>query len=129
MATKKKKMNLTEQAGEILRIAEASGAETNFFFVTTFKRYQVQIKMLNDLEKVLNEEGTLVTKEYVKNRKNLYANPALREYNNTTNSANKTVETLMKILKGFEGGGGGDEEDELLKILNGVANDDESDRK
>lgn len=129
MATKKKKMNLTEQAGEILRIAEASGAETNFFFVTTFKRYQVQIKMLNDLEKVLNEEGTLVTKEYVKNRKNLYANPALREYNNTTNSANKTVETLMKILKGFEVGGGGDEEDELLKILNGVANDDESDRK
>lgn len=127
MATKKKKMNLTEQAGEILRIAEASGAETNFFFVTTFKRYQVQIKMLNDLERVLNEEGTLVTKEYVKNRKNLYANPALREYNNTTNSANKTVETLMKILKGFDGGS--DEEDELLKILNGVADDDESDRK
>lgn len=127
MATKNKKMNLTEQAGEILRIAEASGAETNFFFVTTFKRYQVQIKMLNDLEKVLNEEGTLVTKEYVKNRKNLYANPALREYNNTTNSANKTVETLMKILKGFDGGS--DEEDELLKILNGVADDDESNRK
>lgn len=127
MATKKKKMNLTEQANEILRIAEASGAETNFFFVTTFKRYQVQIKMLNDLERVLNEEGTLVTKEYVKNRKNLYANPALREYNNTTNSANRTVETLMKILKGFDGGG--DEEDELLKILNGVADDDESDRK
>jgi predicted secreted Zn-dependent protease len=127
MATKKKKMNLTEQAGEILRIAEASGAETNFFFVTTFKRYQVQIKMLNDLEKVLSEEGTLVTKEYVKGRKNLYSNPALREYNNTTNSANKTVETLMKILKGFDGGS--DEEDELLKILNGVADDDESNRK
>ena len=127
MATKKKKMNLMEQAGEILRIAEASGAETNFFFVTTFKRYQVQIKMLNDLEKVLNEEGTLVTKEYVKGRKNLYSNPALREYNNTTNSANKTVETLMKILKGFDGGS--DEEDELLKILNGVADDDESNRK
>lgn len=125
--TKNKKMNLTEQAGEILRIAEASGAETNFFFVTTFKRYQVQIKMLNDLEKVLNEEGTLVTKEYVKGRKNLYSNPALREYNNTTNSANKTVETLMKILKGFDGGG--DEEDELLKILNGVADNDESNGK
>lgn len=117
----KAKMNLQEQASEILRIAEASGAETNFFFVTTFKRYQVQINMLNDLESVLKDEGTLVTKEYVKGRKNLYANPALREYNNTTNSANKTVETLMKILKGFDGGS--DEEDELLKILNGVADD------
>ena len=117
----KKRMNLNEQASEILRIAEASGAETNFFFVTTFKRYQVQINMLNDLESVLKDEGTLVTKEYVKGRKNLYANPALREYNNTTNSANKTVETLMKILKGFDGGS--DEEDELLKILNGVADD------
>ena len=117
----KKRMNLNEQASEILRIAEASGAETNFFFVTTFKRYQVQINMLNDLESVLKDEGTLVTKEYVKGRKNLYANPALREYNNTTNSANKTVETLMMILKGFDGGS--DEEDELLKILNGVADD------
>lgn len=37
-----KKISLNEQAQEILRIAERYGVEQNFFFLTTFKRYQVQ---------------------------------------------------------------------------------------
>ena len=41
------KLSLQEQATEILKIAEESGVSNNFFFVTTFKRYQVQLKMLN----------------------------------------------------------------------------------
>ena len=82
--------SLNEQAVEILRIAEETGVQTNFFFVTTFKRYQVQIKILNDLEKSIADEGMLVKKEYVKGRKNLYTNPAVKEYNSTTDSANRT---------------------------------------
>ena len=34
------KKSLNEQAVEILRIAEETGVQTNFFFVTTFNRYQ-----------------------------------------------------------------------------------------
>ena len=94
-----KRMTLTEQAEEILRIAQESGVQSNFFFVTTFKRYQVQINILNELEKAIKENGTLVSKEYVKGRKNLYDNPAINSYNRTTDSANKTVSTLMKILR------------------------------
>ena len=45
------KMSLNEQAQEILRIAEQHGVEQNFFFLTTFKRYQVQLQILNDLDK------------------------------------------------------------------------------
>ena len=93
------KMNLQEQAVEILRIAEETGVQTNFFFVTTFKRYQVQIKILAELEKNMDESGMLVKKEYVKGRKNLYSNPAVTEYNKTTDSANRTVTTLMRISK------------------------------
>ena len=63
------KIDLNKQAKEILEIAEKHGVEQNFFFLTTFKRYQVQIGILNDLEKTIREEGTLVTKEYVKGRK------------------------------------------------------------
>ena len=70
------KMSLNEQAQEILRIAEQHGVEQNFFFLTTFKRYQVQLQILNDLEKTIKEDGTLVTKEYVKGRKNVYSHPA-----------------------------------------------------
>jgi tRNA(Phe) wybutosine-synthesizing methylase Tyw3 len=124
MATK---MNLQEQAVEILRIAEETGVQTNFFFVTTFKRYQVQLSNLSELEKAIKETGTLVTKEYVKGRANIYVNPAVTEYNKTTDSANRTVTTLMKIIKGFAKE---DEErdsgyDPLMAIINGEDNGEE----
>jgi uncharacterized protein YrzB (UPF0473 family) len=85
------KQTLNEQAQEIVRLAEQHGVEQNFFFITTFKRYQVQINILNDLEKAIKDDGTMVTKEYVKNRKNLYTHPAV-------SGANQTVQTLMKII-------------------------------
>ena len=116
------KMTLNEQAQEIIRIAEESGVQSNFFFLTTFKRYQVQLNILSELEKTLKDEGMLVSKEYVKGRKNLYSNPALGEYNKTTDSANKTVATLMRIIKnyGFEESADA-EEDPLMRIIGGVA--------
>lgn len=115
------KMDLNKQANEILRIAEESGAQSNFFFVTTFKRYQVQLNILNELEKAMKEEGMQVTKEYVKGRKNLYSNPAIQDYNRTTDSANKTVSTLMKILKNYDAVETVKDEDAdpLLTIING----------
>ena len=117
----KTKMNLQEQAAEILKIAEETGVQTNFFFATTFKRYQVQLNNLGELEKAIKETGTLVTKEYVKGRANIYVNPAVTEYNKTTDSANRTVTTLMKIIKGFakEYEGNGSDHDPLTAIING----------
>ncbi len=122
-----KKMDMKEQAQEIMRIAEESGVQSNFFFITTFKRYQVQLSMLDELEKKMKDDGMLVTKEYVKGRKNLYSNPALKEYNTTTDSANRTVATLMKILKNYNVNDGTTEveEDPLLKIINGSDDDEE----
>jgi len=119
------KMDLNKQANEILRIAEESGAQSNFFFVTTFKRYQVQLTILNDLERSLKEDGMTVTKEYVKGRKNLYSNPAISDYNRTTDSANKTVATLMRILKNYGVDEQTDETDPLLSIINGGDVDEE----
>ena len=113
------KLSLNEQAQEIIKIAEESGVQSNFFFLTTFKRYQVQLNMLNDLEKAIKEDGTTVEKEYVKGRKNLYSNPALKDYNTTTDSANRTVSTLMKIIKSYNVNETTEEEDPLLKIING----------
>jgi cell fate (sporulation/competence/biofilm development) regulator YmcA (YheA/YmcA/DUF963 family) len=91
-------VDLNAMAEEILRIAAQQGVEQNFFFLTTFKRYQVQIKILNDLEKTIKAEGNTVTKEYVKGRKNVYTHPAIGEYNKTSTAANQTVQTLMKIV-------------------------------
>lgn len=96
------KVNLQEQADKILEAAEKKGVESNFFFITTFKRYQVQMKMLTDLEQSIKAEGPTVEKEYVKGRKNVYVNPALSEYNRTATAANGTVQTLIKIITALD---------------------------
>lgn len=95
----KKMMSLQEQANELLVKAQERGVSSNFFFVTTFKRYQVQMKILADLEQAINDYGATVTKEYVKGRQNLVANPAITEYNKTATAANGTVGTLINIIK------------------------------
>jgi len=112
--------SLNEQAQEIIKIAEEGGVQSNFFFLTTFKRYQVQLNILADLEKRIKQNGATVTKEYVKGRQNLYSNPSVMDYNRTTDSANKTVSTLMKIIKGFGvGDGEAKEKDDLMAAING----------
>ena len=114
------KLTLNQQAQEILQIAEESGVQSNFFFVTTFKRYQVQLHILSELEESMKRDGVLVTKEYVKGRENVYSHPAVSDYNRTTDSANKTVATLMRILDGFgDSGKKNEEEDPLLAMING----------
>ena len=123
------RLTLNEQAKEIIRIAEESGVQSNFFFITTFKRYQVQLNILAELEKSLKADGMQVTKEYVKGRKNLYSNPAIQDYNRTTDSANKTVATLMRILRNFGVDDTSEQDtDPLMKIING-GDDDGSDEQ
>lgn len=119
--------NLNDKAQQILSIAEQYGVEKNFLFITTFKRYSIQLQILGDLEKAINEHGSMVEKEYVKGRKNLYTNPAIKEYNNAVNSANKTVSTLMSIIKTNSNNYNDDtaEDDPLLRALNGEDDEDE----
>ena len=123
-----KKMNLNEQADEILQKAEAFGVDKNFFFITTFRRYMVQLKILSELESSIKNDGVLVTKEYVKGRKNVYSHPAIQDFNRTTDSANKTVATLMRILRNFGVDDDTSDEDPLMKIING-GDDDGSDEQ
>ena len=113
------KKTLQEQANEILQQAEKRGVSSNFFFVTTFKRYQVQMKILSDLEGAIQEYGATVTKEYVKGRQNLVANPAISEYNKTSTAANGTVSTLINIIKTLsDGETGGGKLADLLEAIN-----------
>lgn len=121
------KLDLKQQATEIMKIAEESGLQSNYFFSTTFERYQVQLRLLKELEKKIEEDDLLVAKEYVKGTKNLYENPVIKVYNSTTDSANKTVATLMKILKNFNVSDSNDEEDgdPLMKMINGGSNEEQ----
>ena len=93
------KKSLQSQATEILQKAEERGVQSNFFFVTTFKRYQVQMQILRDLEEAIKDHGTTVTKTYVKGRENLVVNPAITEYNKTATAANGTVAALINVIR------------------------------
>lgn len=112
-----KKLSLQEQAERLLEQAEQKGVSTNFFFRTTFKRYQVQMRILTELEAAIGEHGTTVTKEYVKGRQNIVINPAITEYNKTTTAANNTVTTLVKIIQTLTEDGGGSKLQDLIDGL------------
>lgn len=113
------KKKLQKQADEILKLAEENGVSNNYLFVTTFERYQVQLNILEELEQTIKEQGVLTSKEYVRGTKNLYTHPAVSDYNRTTDSANKTVSTLMRIIKSFGVEDNSEEQDPLLEIING----------
>lgn len=112
-----KKMTLQQQADEILKIAQEYGVEQNFFFLTTFKRYQVQMNILSALEKTIKDEPTIVTKEYIKGRGNDYVHPAVREYNNTVVATNNTTSTLLKIISNMRESK--EDENKLIKFITG----------
>lgn len=111
MANKK---TLEERGADILEKAKAAGMSDNYFFTTTFQRYQTQLRILSDLEGAIEEYGATVTKEYVKGRQNLVANPAISEYNKTSTAANGTVSTLLNILKSIPAESDGSKLSEFL---------------
>lgn len=112
-----------KQAKEILRLAEESGLQGNFFFATTFERYLVQLQILEALQAEINTNGLTVEKTYVKGKSNVYSSPCVSDFNRTTDSANKTVATLMRILKNYGAEDNASDDDPLLNAING---DDET---
>ena len=122
----KKPKTLQEQAEEIKRLAEESGVQTNFFFITTFDRYLSQLAILEELKASIEDNKSLVKQTYVKGRSNVVLNPAIRAYNSTTDSANKTVACLMRIINGFKDDGA-ESVDPLLSIINGGDDNDADD--
>ena len=104
-------------AEKIKKAAENAGAESNYLFLTTFNRYEMQLKILDDLEKEISKGEVMIEKTYIKGSGNLCIHPAIKTYNVTADSANKTARTLLSILKEFDFLGGDD--DPLVAMING----------
>lgn len=98
----KKKDKLQEQAEQILKYAIEMGTEDNYFFVTTFQRYQDLQKHYYELEENIQEKGVVVTKEYVRDRKNDYVNPALSAQVSLTHAMKEIITTLRQIINDFK---------------------------
>ena len=111
------KKELKDQAKEILKLAQNYGVEQNLFFATTFERYQTQLQILDELRATIEKDGFFIDKTYVKGETNLYSHPAVTQFNRTTDSANKTVVTLMKIITTLWDRQDGGESDPLIELL------------
>lgn len=85
---------------EIMKMAKEYGVEKNALFLTALKQYDVQQKVIDDINIVLSEEDNLMTtKEYVKGRENIYANPLVKELPKHADAANRTAGILLDIIK------------------------------
>lgn len=94
----KNKVDFAKLRDQLMAEAAKKGLADNYNFMTTFDRYCKQVELINKLSDVIEKDGELVTKEYVKGRENVYIHPAIKELNNTSNAANNSVSTLLKIL-------------------------------
>ena len=90
---KKNEKNVKEMAKDILKEGMECGLGNDASFLTSYHLLEVQIEMLDGLEKAFKEDGTITTKEYVKGRENIYFHPAVDKYTKTSDSA------FNKILK------------------------------
>lgn len=99
-----RKEQLNKAANKLVKMAKEGGVEQNFFFQTTFERYEVQLQTLERLRAEIENGNVLISKEYVKGRQNTVVNPAISEYNKTSTAANQTATTLIRIIKEFAEG-------------------------
>lgn len=94
-----RKKELDRRIQEFREKADEFGIADDLIFATTFDRYVTQVQTLADLKEEIEEGDLMVKKAYVKDRDNLYVNPAVAEYNKTSTAANQTAVTLVKLMQ------------------------------
>ncbi len=93
-----RKRELDRRIKEFADKATELGIADDLIFNTTFERYVTQVRTLENLKEQIEEGELMVKKSYVKDRDNLYVNPAVSEYNKTSTAANQTAVTLVKLM-------------------------------
>ena len=87
---------------DLVAMAEAYGVADNAMFLTALNQYCTQQKIIDEINRILlDEESLLSTKEYVKNRENIYAHPLVKELPKHSDAANRTANIILDIIKTF----------------------------
>lgn len=96
---KKNEKNVKEMAKGIYDQAQKCGLEKDACFQTSYHLLEVQIEMLDALEKSFKEDGATTTKEYVKGRENIYVHPAVDKYTKTSDSAFNKILKIKEMIE------------------------------
>lgn len=94
-----RKNEKTTTYSKLMRLAQEYQVESNALFVAAARQYEIQSQVIDMIRDQLNSDGSAVsTKEYVKGRENVYANPLIKELPKHSDSANRTLQTMLDII-------------------------------
>lgn len=111
---KGKEKDIKELAKGILEEAKDYGMDKDSSFLTSYHLLEVQIEMLDALEKSFKEDGATITKEYVKGRENVYVHPAIDKYTKTSDSAFNKILKLKEMIDKYSSSNNDDFDDDEL---------------
>ena len=85
---------------ELIKMAKVYGVDQNALFVSAAGQYIIQQEVIEKMRAALAEDDrAVVTKEYVKGRENLQANPLILQLPKHIDSANRTLGTMLDIIQ------------------------------
>lgn len=84
---------------DIMEMAKEYGVDENALFISCANQYALQQDVIERMKQSLDEEDNCtIDKEYVKGRPNLCINPLVKELPKHSDSANRTLATMIDII-------------------------------
>lgn len=93
--SKKDKSNLYD---DILAMAREYNVHENALFLAAANQYQVQQKVIELIKNEIDSGSLTTEKTYLKGTTNAYASPLVKELPKHSDSANKTLQTMLDII-------------------------------
>jgi hypothetical protein len=82
-----------------MNLAREYHVEDNALFIAAAEQYEIQCQVIKMIKEQLDADGSAVSsKEYVKGRVNDYANPLIKELPKHSDSASRTLLTMLDII-------------------------------
>ena len=91
-------MKRTVSFSDLIKMAENYGVSDNALFISAARQYEIQMKVIKSIEKILSQDDPVVTKQYVKATENVYSHPLVKELPKHADSANKTLNVMLDII-------------------------------
>lgn len=103
---------------DLMKLAKRFSVEDNEMFISCAKQYEMQTNLIDKMKRAIEDDEMLVTKEYVKGRENVMANPLIKELPKHYDSANKTLGIMLNIIEAM-----GSREEKKQSKLNELMNE------
>lgn len=86
---------------DLKKLAEDYQVDQNPLFLASARQYESQCRMMDRIQKQIDEEGLTTIKEYVKGRENICSNPLLAEWTKLNDASNRTLSSMADIITKF----------------------------